>query len=117
MSYQLPFHLYIPNPSGLRVAWWDFSISSWSEHEITEVSFNAEHKIVSFKTKKLAPFAVLTSRITDYPYSYFFIRAVSQEKVLLDIKGKRIDLQFVITPGYLEFINISNFLRKILLIF
>lgn len=108
MIYQLPENLYIPNPADLRVAVWDPVNSQWSETEIGDSSFNPEHKIVTFRTKRLAPFAVLSQRIADFPYSYFFIRAVSDEKILLDLKGKRIDMQFIITPGYLEYVNVAN---------
>lgn len=108
MMYQIPSNIYIPNPELLRIAWWDFSANTWSENEITDIKCEAEEHKITFKTKKNAPFAVLSQRITDYPYSYYFIRAISDEKVLLDIKGKRIDLQFLITPGSLELINISN---------
>lgn len=108
MIYQLPANLYIPNPQMMRIAVWDYNSSTWSETEISEPSFNSEHKIITFKTKKLAPFGILSQRITDYPYSYFFIRATSDESVSLDIKGKRIDFQFIITPGFLEFININK---------
>jgi Cancer susceptibility candidate 1 N-terminus len=107
MSYQLPKYLYVPNASAVRIAWWDFTSNTWSETEISEIIFNQD-KTVAFKTKKLAPFAMLTQRITDFPFTYFFIRAVSTDKVLLDIKGKRIDMQFIITPGFLEFVNVSN---------
>ncbi|OMJ83049.1 hypothetical protein SteCoe_16080 [Stentor coeruleus] len=108
MAYQLPSIMYVPNPQMVRIALWDYDSSSWTENEISEILLNPETKQVNFKTKKLAPFAMLSSRITDYPYSFFFIRAVSDDKVLLDIKGKRIDMQFIITPGYLEFINTTN---------
>lgn len=36
------------------------------------------------------------------------MRAVSDDKVLLDITGQRMPFSFVITPGCLEFVNSQN---------
>ena len=108
MTFELPSYLYIPNISALRVAVWEPNSSTWSESEVSDIVYCPEPKSISARTKRLAPFAVLSERIADFPYSYFFIRAVSDDKVLLDIKGKRIDLQFVITPGFLEYVNVAG---------
>jgi hypothetical protein len=108
MTFELPSYLYIPTPGALRVAVWEPNSLSWSESEISDIVYSPEPKSISARTKRLAPFAVLSERTADFPFSYFFIRAVSDEQVLLDIKGKRIDIQFIITPGYLEFVNSSG---------
>lgn len=49
---------------------------------------------------KIAPFAYAMARCTDYPYQKFFLRAVEDNKVLIDIMGKRDTFKFEIGPGY-----------------
>ena len=105
MSYQVQSHVYIPSDEDLQLCWWDQASSIWTDTDISDVSIDRESKIVSFKTKKLAPMALLLPRISDYPYSYFFIRSVSDTEALIDLTGPRLSYKFRITPGCLEFIN------------
>mmetsp|Transcript_9273 Transcript_9273/g.9272 ORF Transcript_9273/g.9272 Transcript_9273/m.9272 type:complete len:424 (+) Transcript_9273:342-1613(+) len=111
MMYQLPSNVYLPDPNGYKVCWWDSTTLSWSNNEIADLNFDAVSKTIAFKIKKLAPLAVVIPRITDYPYSYFYLRAVSDDKVLLDVTGKRMPFSFIITPGNLEFVNTQNIIE------
>lgn len=105
MSYQMPSYVYLSQTEDLNVAWWDSSVGDWTNRDVTEVAYDNTTKILNFKIKKLAPMALLMSRTTDFPYKHWFIRAVSDEKVMLDIEGKRMNFSFVITPGKLEFVD------------
>jgi hypothetical protein len=101
MSYQLPEYIYLPNPDYAKVCWWDGN--NWTDAEVSDV--NIEDKQISFKIKKIAPIALVIPRTTDYPYNYWYLRAVAQDKVLLDIEGKRMKITFAITPGKMELVG------------
>lgn len=49
--------------------------------------------------------AFLQSRCTDYPYKKWNLRCVENEKAILDIETKRINLTFEIGPDYLMLID------------
>jgi hypothetical protein len=105
MSYQLPSYIYLSQTEDLNVAWWDTSINDWTNRDVTEAALDLSTKILSFKIKKLAPMALLLSKTIDFPYIFWFLRAVSNDRVLLDLEGKRMTFGFVITPGGLEFVD------------
>jgi cancer susceptibility candidate protein 1 len=63
-----------------------------------------EKKQLYFNTMRLAPFAFLQERTSDFPYLKWKLRCVSDEKAILDIQGKRDTFKFEIHPGQMELI-------------
>lgn len=53
-----------------------------------------------FRTNRLAPMAYLQDRCTDYPYTSWKLRCIEDEKAILDIEGKRMNITFEIGSGY-----------------
>lgn len=53
----------------------------------------------------MAPIAFLQSRCTDYPYVGWKLRAIEDEKAILDIKTMRITLVFEVGPKYMKLID------------
>jgi hypothetical protein len=60
---------------------------------------------LEFTTRKLAQMAYLQPRCTDYPYKKWKLRAVENEKAILDIETKRVTMTFEIGPDYLMLID------------
>lgn len=55
-----------------------------------------------------APMAMVQSRCTDYPYQDWWFRCVEEDKAILTIWTKRLQLIFEITPLFLTFISTPN---------
>lgn len=49
--------------------------------------------------------ALVMPRTSYYPYTYWYLRAVSDTEVLLDVEGPLMTFKFSITPGYLQFLD------------
>jgi cancer susceptibility candidate protein 1 len=49
--------------------------------------------------------ALLQSRCTDYPYKNWWFRCVAEDKAILTIWTKRIELTFEVTPLFLTFVG------------
>ena len=49
--------------------------------------------------------ALLQSRCTDYPYKNWWFRCVAEEKAILTIWTKRIELTFEVTSLFLTFVG------------
>lgn len=99
VGYTLPDKVYLPDESLIKVCAWDSN--EWQEADISEVAFDGRQ--VNFRTRRLVPLAVLMPKITYYPYTYWYLRAVSNEKVLLQLQSPRMTFDFEITPGKLEY--------------
>ena len=65
-----------------------------------------ENRIVTFKTQKFAPIAMLQSRCTDYPYKDWRFRCIEDQKAFLTIFTKRgLPLRFEIGPLYVKLVE------------
>ena len=69
---------------------------NWQTEIVDEIKYDQEKKLFTFNTLKLSPFAYLVDRCTDYPYKGFQLRSVDQDKIVLDIIGKRDTYRFEI---------------------
>jgi hypothetical protein len=63
---------------------------------------------LGFRIKKLAPVAVLLPRITDFPFSTWFLRCISDKKAVLEVTGKRMDFRFILEGSKVEFVDALN---------
>jgi cancer susceptibility candidate protein 1 len=108
MMYQLPSYIYISSLETISIGWWDASTGTWTDKDVSEQDINLETKIVQFKIKKIAPVSVLLPRNTDFPFTSWFLRCVSNNKAILEVTGKRMEFRFVITGGYMEFVDTQN---------
>ena len=54
---------------------------------------------------KFAPMAMLQSRCTDYPFVDWKLRCVSEDVAMLDLKTKRLNLVFEISPLQLKLVK------------
>lgn len=106
MTYQLPNNVYLSNREDIKVGWWDNEQKKWvSGAEECEKCELESPDTVSFEIGRFAPFAILQSRCTDYPYQGWKIRSVADEKVILTVETKRLELNFEIGPEYVKLIE------------
>jgi len=52
--------------------------------------------------------AVLLPRITDFPYTSWFLRCTEDNKAILEVVGKRMEFRFVLTGSQMEFVDSMN---------
>lgn len=101
IKFTIPDYVYIDETrEDVEVGWWDESKNEWNLDEFNDVKINKTTHQVSFQTMRLAPFAYLQSRTTDYPYESWKLRCIEEGVALLDLKGKRINLTFEIGDDY-----------------
>jgi len=62
------------------VGWWDAKTKGWSEEGITDVEHDREKGKLSFHTTKLAPLAIIQSRVRLMPYMSWHTRPCAGEQ-------------------------------------
>jgi hypothetical protein len=97
--------VYISSLDTISIGWWDEENGVWTDAGVTDQDINLETKVVQFRVTKLAPYAVLLPRNTDFPFSSWFLRCTSDTQAILDVYGKRMDFRFILTGGYMEFVD------------
>jgi cancer susceptibility candidate protein 1 len=106
ISFTIPDYIFIDEArEDVEVGWWDEKNQEWQLDDLDEVKINKTTREVSFKASRLAPFAYLQSRATDYPYQSWKLRCIDSDKALLDIQTKRINLLFEIGADYCKLIE------------
>ena len=106
IKFTIPDHVYIDeNREDVEVGWWDENNEEWNLEDFNDVKINKTAHQVSFQTMRLAPFAYLQSRCTDYPYESWKLRCIAPDVALLDVQGKRINLVFEIGADYVSLIE------------
>jgi hypothetical protein len=75
ISFTIPDYIFIDEArEDVEVGWWDAKNEEWQLDDLDEVKINKTSREVSFKAMRLAPFAYLQSRCTDYPYQSWKLR-------------------------------------------
>lgn len=106
IKFTIPDYVYIDETrEDVEVGWWDENNQEWNLEEFNDVKINKTTHQVSFQTMRLAPFAYLQSRTTDYPYESWKLRCIEPDVALLDLKGKRINLTFEIGADYVSLVE------------
>lgn len=105
ITYNLPDYVYTTENDDVKVAVWDEKEQVWQTELIDDILYDRTARKLEFTTRKLAQMAYLQSRCTDYPYKKWKLRCVENEKAILDIETKRLNLTFEIGPDYLMLIE------------
>lgn len=105
IKFTIPNYVYIDESrENIEVGWWDEENKVWQLEE-NEMKINKTSHLVIFQTTRLAPFAYLQSRCTDYPYESWKLRCIAPDVAIFDIQGKRINLTFEIGEDYVMLIE------------
>jgi len=70
----MPSYVYISSLDTVSIGWWDAESGTWTDKDVSEQNIDNVTKVVNFKIKRFAPVAVLLPRITDFPYTSWFLR-------------------------------------------
>lgn len=106
VKFTIPSYVFIDESrENIEVGWWDADNQVWQLDDFNDMKINKTTHQVSFQTARLAPFAYLQSRCTDYPYESWKLRCIEPEVALLDVQGKRISLTFEIGADYVQLIE------------
>ena len=106
IAFTIPNYVWIDEGrEDVEVGWWDEKNKEWQLEDLDEVKINKTTREVSFKTMRLAPFAYLQNRCTDYPYVSWKLRCTAPDVAILDIQTKRINLVFEIGADYSKLIE------------
>lgn len=106
ITFSIPEYVFIDEGrEDIEVGWWDENEGEWQLEELDQVKINKTTREVSFKSMRLAPFAYLQSRCTDYPYVSWKLRCIKPDVALLDIQTKRINLVFEVGADYVKLIE------------
>ena len=87
---------------------WDEKELTWSTDLIDDYQIDTSTRKLEFTTRKLSQMAFLQSRCTDYPFKSWKLRCVGNQRAILDIVTKRIELTFEIGADYLMLIEKSE---------
>lgn len=71
VQYNIPPYLFmmVGQEAPYKVAYFDLSLNVWNHTEcIEEVKYEPEKRMLTFNTTKLAPYAYIQDRCTEYPY-------------------------------------------------
>jgi len=106
ISFTIPEYIFIDEGrEDVEVGWWDEKNEEWQFEDLSDVKINKTSHEVTFKTMRLAPFAYLQNRSTDYPYVSWKLRCIAPDVALLDIQTKRINLTFEVGSDYTKLIE------------
>lgn len=75
---------------------------------IEELTWDKAKRELEFQSRKFAPIAYLQPKITDFPYDSWYIRCIGDQKALLSIKTKRIDINFEIHPLFIKLVEMEQ---------
>ena len=75
IKFKIPDYVYIDETrEDVEVGWWDDAKQEWNLEDFNDVKINKTTHEVSFQTMRLAPFAYLQPRVTDFPYESWKLR-------------------------------------------
>jgi len=60
---------------------------------------------LEFSTRKFGPFAYLQLKTTDFPYDSWYIRCIGENRALLSILTKRIQIRIEIHPLFVKIVE------------
>jgi len=105
LQYTLPQSVWISENPEIRVALWDEATESFSSEQIDKLMFDKQARTLTFHTVKLAPFAFLQTRITDYPYKSWDLRCVENDVAMVTVETQRTTFTFEVGVNYACLIN------------
>jgi hypothetical protein len=100
VEYKVPSHVIVRKSP--TISWWDTTTDSWATEGITEISWEAEDRKVSFFSARLASFAITQERHLDLPYQWWVIRPIGPRVCQLTVQAARFELIFVISEDGLR---------------
>jgi hypothetical protein len=75
IKFTIPDYVFIDESrENIEVGWWDNENQIWQLDDFNDMKINKTTHQVSFQITRLAPFAYLQSRCTDYPYESWKLR-------------------------------------------
>lgn len=101
----MPEYVFTTENDDVKVGVWDEKDQVWQTELIDDLFYDRTARKLEFTTRKLAQMAYLQSRCTDYPYKRWNLRCIENERAILDIETKRINMTFEIGPDYLMLIE------------
>lgn len=108
VSFKIPPNVYVGDDiTALKIGVWDYTKQEWSTDYIAfgKEESKKDSRQILFTTTKFAPMAMLQSRCMDYPYQNWWLRCIGEDKALLDLWTKRIQLIFEISPLTIKLID------------
>jgi cancer susceptibility candidate protein 1 len=104
----LPEYVFTTSKDEIKVGVWDDEQNLWSADYIEELAFDREKRELEFTTRKFAPIAFLQSKVTDFPYDSWYLRSVDNQKALLSIVTKRININIEIYPLHVRLVEMEQ---------
>lgn len=108
ITYVIPSYIFIGNRDDIKVGMWDAENHRWRiGSDYADQPTIDSSNTLQFGIYKYAPYAMLQSRCTDYPYTSWKLRSIGEngEKALLDIETKRMKIVFEIGEDYVKLIE------------
>ena len=104
----LPSYIFTTSKDEIKVGVWDEEQNAWSADYIEDLAFDREKRELEFSTRKFAPISFLQSKVTDFPYDSWYLRCTGQEKALLSIVTKRINVNIEIHPLCVKLVEMDQ---------
>lgn len=83
----------------LKVSWWDEAAGVWSDDNISEVHWEEETRRISFFSLRLAAFSITQERTLEFPYKWWHLRALGNQKAELAVQANRFEVRFQLTEN------------------
>ena len=96
--YKLADYVFTTENDDIKVGVWDETLEQWTTDYIEDLVFDKTKRELEFSTRKFSHIAYLQSKVLDFPYDSWYLRSVGEQKALLSIKTKRIDVNIMILP-------------------
>merc|ERR550534_848074 len=100
VEYKVPANMLVGKSP--TISWWDCQEEKWATEGISEISWEAETRKISFWTARLVSFAITQPRHLDLPYKHWVLRPIAPLLVELKITAARYDLSFIISEDGLR---------------
>ena len=104
-TYKLAEYVFTTEKDEIHIGVWDEELNKWSMDYISDLQFDRQKRELEFSTRKFGPFAYLQLKTTDFPYDSWYIRCIGENRALLSILTKRIQIRIEIHPLFVKIVE------------
>lgn len=108
IRYFLPNYVFLHPDDTHSVGVWDEEKQAWSTEYVSDLEYHPDTRKLEFSLTKFAPVAYLQQKTTDYPYDSWYLRSIGEQKALLTINTKRLEINIEILPMCVKLVEMKE---------
>lgn len=101
-------NIFIHKDDTPSIGVWDEEKQAWATEYVSDLEYSPDECKLDFSLTKFAPVAYLQAKTTDYPYDSWYLRSTGEQKALLTINTKRLQVNIEIMPLYVKLIEMKE---------